>query len=495
MMAVETLNPGMPLSQLLAGWADVPINADVHIGGVALDSRRVQPGDVFIAVRGRQADGRAFIADALHHGAVAVVVEGEIPETLVRHHVAAVSVDDLAARAGLIAARFYGEPSRDLRMVGITGTNGKTSVASYCAQALSADAVSCGLIGTLGYGVYGRLETGPTTTPDPVSLQQLLARLRNDGVHHAVMEVSSHALEQGRINGTVFELAVFTNLSRDHLDYHADMEAYGSAKRRLFELECLRHGLVNIDDAFGREILATAKVPMLSYSLDSAAADLHARIVERARSHMKIEMHTPWGNGEVTAGLSGAFNAANLLATLGVLCLLDIPFENALTRLSGIRPAPGRMQLFGGDHQPLVVVDYAHTPDALTQALQTLRADCRGRLWCVFGCGGERDTGKRPLMGAAAEQHADYVVITSDNPRAEEPQQIIAGILAGVSNPEAVLVEPDRRGAIAMALEKARTEDTVLIAGKGHETWQEIAGVRHPFSDQQVVQACLQGRQ
>lgn len=495
MMAAETLKPGIPLSQLLAGWTDVPISADVQVSGVALDSRRVKPGDVFIAIRGRQADGRAFIADALHHGAVAVIVEGDIPETLVRQHIAAVAMNDLSMRIGEIAARFHGEPSRELQVVGITGTNGKTSVASYCAQALAAEAGGCGLFGTLGYGVYGNLEPAVTTTPDAITLQRLLAGMRDNGVRRAVMEVSSHALEQGRINGTVFDTAVFTNLSRDHLDYHADMTAYSAAKRRLFEWQGLRHGLINIDDAFGREILATAHTDLLSYSLTSATADLHARIRERTRTHMQIEMNTPWGSGMVTAGLSGAFNAANLLATLGVLCLLDVPFASALERLESIRSAPGRMQLLGGGSQPLVVIDYAHSPDALAQALQTLRADCRGRLWCVFGCGGDRDSGKRPLMAAAAEQHADQLVITSDNPRSEDPQQIIVQILAGLEHAGAALVESDRARAIAMAIRAADPADTILVAGKGHETYQEIAGVRHPFSDQRTVQACLQDQQ
>lgn len=494
MMAAETLQPGMPLSQLLAGWASVPINADVHVTGVALDSRCVKPGDVFLACRGSREDGRAFIADALHHGAVAIVVDEEVPEALARQNVPAVAVTGLGQRAGEIAARFYGNPSADMKVAGITGTNGKTSIASYCAQALAALDTACGLFGTLGYGRYGELQPATTTTPDPITLQRMLAELYANGVGHVIMEVSSHALEQGRVNGTVFDIAVFTNLSRDHLDYHAGMDAYAAAKRRLFDWPGLHSGLVNIDDAFGRELLKTGDKRLLGYSTRSPAADLHAVIAGRTRAHMQLDVNTPWGQGPVTVGLTGSFNAMNVLATVGVLCLLGIPFESALRSVESIHSAPGRMQLLGGNGQPLVVVDYAHTPDALAQVLDSLRADCRGKLWCVFGCGGERDTGKRPLMAAAAEKYADRIVITSDNPRGEDPARIIEAIRAGLSQPELAQVEPDRARAIAGTISQAGSDDTILVAGKGHETYQEIAGERYPFSDSQVAQACLRDR-
>ena len=494
MMAAATLQPGMPLSQLLAGWGAVPIDADVHVTGVALDSRQVKPGDVFLACRGSRADGSNFIADALHNGAIAVVLDGKVPETLARQNIAAVAVDDLPSHVGEIAARFYGEPSAAMQVVGITGTNGKTSITSYCAQALAAAGRPSGLFGTLGYGVYGALQSGNTTTPDPITLQRLLAEMHADGIGYAVMEVSSHALEQRRIAGTAIDIAVFTNLSRDHLDYHPDMTAYGEAKRRLFEWPGLRYGLINQDDTFGRELLASKDGRWLSYSVTSRDADLFAEIVERGRDRMRLAFHTPWGNGTTTVGLVGDFNAANVLATLGVLCLLEVPWQTALDSLAAIQPAPGRMQLLGGISQPLVVVDYAHTPDALAQTLASLRPDCRGRLWCVFGCGGERDTGKRPLMATAAEQQADRLIITSDNPRGEDPDAIIQAIKNGLSRPDSAWVEPDRAKAITMAIQQAADDDTVLIAGKGHETYQEVAGVRHPFSDSQVAQTCLQAR-
>ncbi len=495
MMAAETLKPGMPLSQLLAGWSTVPISADVHVTGVALDSRQVKPGDVFLACRGSRIDGSAFIADALHNGAIAVVLDGQVPETLVRQNIAAVAIDNLPQRVGDIAARFYGDPSADMKVVGITGTNGKTSISSYCAQSLAAMEIASGLFGTLGYGVYGELQPGTTTTPDPITLQRKLAEMRAAGVEHVLMEVSSHALDQGRVNGTAFDIAVLTNLSRDHLDYHADMDAYASAKRRLFDWPGLRHGLINRDDAFGRELLAAGDDRLLGFGMQSPDADLYAVINERGRSHMQLELRTPWGQGTAMVGLTGDFNAANVLTTLGVLCLLDIPWETALESLAAVQPAPGRMQLLGGETQPLVVIDYAHTPAALAQTLASLRSDCRGRLWCVFGCGGERDTGKRPLMAAVAEQHADHIIITSDNPRGEEPEHIIQDICAGLTRPDVVQVEPDRGRAIETAIHQADNNDTVLIAGKGHETYQDIAGVRYPFSDSHAAQACLQARQ
>lgn len=495
MIAAERLSHGMRLSRLLADLAQVPANADIRVTGVALDSRRVQPGDVFLAYRGRRHDGRHHIAEALKAGAVAVVVEDALPEALVRRNAAAVAVPALAQRTGDIAARFYGHPSRSLELIGITGTNGKTSVASYLAQALSDTDTECGLFGTLGYGVVGDLQPALTTTPDPVTLQQTLARLRDRGVRHAVMEVSSHALDQGRVNGVNFAIAVFTNLSRDHLDYHSDLAAYSAAKRRLFEWPGLRHGLINCDDAFGRELLAGNKGQMLAYSLESTQADLYARVSRPGRARLQLDVATPWGNGRCTAGLSGRFNASNLLAALGVLCLLDIPLAEALTRLARVRPPPGRMQVLGGNGWPLVVVDYAHTPEALAQALMALRDECVGRLWCVFGCGGDRDAGKRPLMGAAAEHHADRLVITSDNPRSERPEAIIGAIRAGLTAPDQAIVEVDRRRAIGQAIGLARADDIILIAGKGHESYQEIGGIRYPFSDQQVVQASLQGAQ
>ncbi len=495
MMAAETLKPGMPLSQLLADWASVPIAADVRVTGIALDSRQVRPGDVFVACRGEQADGRAFIADALHAGAVAVLLEDAVPETLARQNVAAVSVPDLAQRVGAIAARFYGDPSQAMNVIGVTGTNGKTSITSYVAQALGAAVGDCGVFGTLGYGPYRQLQPATTTTPDPITLQRLLAELRAAAVANVVMEVSSHALAQARVAGTAFDIAVFTNLSRDHLDYHADMADYAAAKRRLFAWPGLRHALINVDDDFGRTLLQEqTDAQRLAYSLEDSSADLYAQIRARDRQSMTLAVTTPWGQGEFSASLSGSFNAANLLASLGVLCLSGVAFDTALACLAQIQPAPGRMQSFGGDGQPLVVVDYAHTPAALALVLAGLRADCGGELWCVFGCGGDRDRGKRPLMAQAAEAHADRLLVTSDNPRFESPQQIVAEICAGLQQHRQVRVEVDRAAAIRHAIEHAAPADTILIAGKGHEDYQDIAGVRQPFSDSQIVQQCLRER-
>lgn len=495
MMVAQSLKPGMPLSQLLAGWTVVPLTANVRVTGVTLDSRCVQPGDVFLAYRGSRADGRAFVADALYAGAGAVVMEGDLPETLARHNVAAVALPDLAHRAGAIAARFYGEPSTHMNVIGVTGTNGKTSIACYIAQVLGDGSQGCGLFGTLGYGRYGQLQAAVTTTPDAVTLQRLLAELLADGVDQAVMEVSSHALAQGRANGMAYRIAVFTNLSRDHLDYHADMNDYAAAKRKLFEWPGLQYGLINADDTFGRELLQTTRqAQQFSYSLEDPKADLYAAITRRDREQMTLAVTTPWGSGELTVALSGRFNAANVLASLGAVCLSGVPFEQALYRLSRLQPAPGRMQTFGGDAQPLVVVDYAHTPEALAQALLALREVGRGELWCVFGCGGDRDKGKRPLMAAAAEAHADHLLLTSDNPRTEAPQQILDDMCAGLKQPGRARMQVDRALAIREAILQATAADTVLVAGKGHEDYQDIAGVRHPFSDTDTVRRCLEQR-
>jgi UDP-N-acetylmuramoyl-L-alanyl-D-glutamate--2,6-diaminopimelate ligase len=499
MMVAPTTHTGMQLGELLAGIAALPAVRDVLVTGIALDSRKVRPGDLFLACPGRNSDGRSYIPQALRAGAAAIAIQADqVPETLEHQGLAAVAVPDLAQRAGLIAARFYGEPSRALQLTGVTGTNGKTSVAWYLAQSLSVDSHRCGLLGTLGYGIYGEpLTAALNTTPDPVNLQAWLAQWRAQGLRQGVLEVSSHALDQGRVNGVVFDTAVFTNLTRDHLDYHTDMSDYAAAKRRLFCFPELRHAVINLDDPFGRELAAAlpADVQLTAYGLESPNADIKGEIVSADRNNLEVAVSSDWGAGRLQAALSGRFNAGNLLAVLAVLLLRGVAFEQALQRLSRVQPPPGRMQTFGGGAHALVIVDYAHTPDALAQVLQALRAQCRGRLWCVFGCGGDRDHGKRPEMGAVAECYADQVVLTSDNPRSEAPEHIIADILAGLHRPEVARVEPDRALAITHAIQSAAPADTILIAGEGHETDQEIAGVRHPFSDQQVVQACLQSSQ
>ena len=493
------------LSVLLQGLAGVAAEADREIGGLETDSRRVARGDLFLACAGTRTHGAVYIGDAVRAGAAAVAYEpaagvdpragGDFPG------VPLVGVAGLGRQLGVIAARFYDEPSRDMMVVGITGTNGKTSCCHYLAQALIRDGAPCGVIGTLGYGAYGALHPGGYTTPDAVTLQGELAAMRAAGIRRVAMEVSSHALEQERTQGVAFDGAIFTNLTRDHLDYHGDLTAYAQAKRKLFLVPGLSYAVINHDDAFGRELLAGLARPLVAvrYGLDDEVrrADggryVHAAIVRRDLSGMELQIRSSWGEGRLHTALLGQFNAGNLLAVLSMLLLMELPFEDALGRLAGLRAVPGRMERFGGSGtQPLVIVDYAHTPDALKQVLQTLRPHCAGRLWCVFGCGGDRDRGKRPLMGATAAHYADHVVVTSDNPRHEDPQAIIEQILAGLDRADAVERVPDRAQALRRAIAGARSGDIVLVAGKGHEEYQQVGDARLPFSDREQVLRLLE---
>lgn len=491
------------LSALLRDFAAVPAPLDRVVNGIQIDSRRVQPGHLFLACNGLQHRGRDFIVDALARGAAAVAYEAEPGEpplpALSTGGVPQVAVAALAQRAGGIAERFYGEPSRDLFMIGVTGTNGKTSCSHYLAQALHDTQQPCGVIGTVGNGLLGDLHAGTHTTPDAVSLHALLAELRDNGATRVAMEVSSHALDQGRVNAVAFDVAVFTNLTRDHLDYHGDMASYGAAKRKLFQLAGLRHAVINGDDAFGRALLASlpAEVAAVSYGRSDAVATaiphVRAHAVESHDDGLRMAVTSPWGDGEAELPLLGEFNASNVLAVLATLLAMGFDFHDALRRLGRLQPVTGRMQRFGGGTAPLVVVDYAHTPDALEHALGALRAHTRGRLWCVFGCGGDRDRGKRPLMGAVAARLADCVVVTDDNPRGEDPAHITDEIMRGVGGKADVAVIHDRAAAIAHALAHAAVADVVLIAGKGHETYQQIGTQFLPFSDQAVVQRLLSG--
>lgn len=507
LMAAQRSDTDEPLrlSTLLQDLADIPVGSDRAIMGLTADSRRVRPGDLFFACRGRKATGHDFISEAVRYGAVAVVYDAPlvtVPQ--VPLGVPLIGVQDLAFKIGIIADRFYGSPSRDLSVVGVTGTNGKTSTTHFIAHALSKGvAVPCGLIGTLGNGLYGNLAPGLHTTPDAVSLQAFLAEARDAGSRHAVMEVSSHGLAQGRVEGVHFDIAVFTNLTRDHLDYHGDMASYARAKRRLFTFPGLRSAVINLDDAEGWTLLEFlgGDVGVIGYTLSPHAVDverklsaarsaalLQAQIHTNTRAGLELDISSNFGRGRLSSRLLGSFNASNLLAALGVLLASGLSFEEALGRLATVRPIAGRLEGFGGhDGKPLVVVDYAHTPDALEKALTTLRSVCTGRLWCVFGCGGNRDRGKRPQMGAIAERLANRVVITDDNPRDEDPAEIAAEILAGTQQSAHISVIHARAEATAFAVGSAAADDVVLIAGKGHEDYQEARGQRRPYSDRQQV--------
>ena len=481
------------LGELLRGHAVIDTRSERGIGDLASDSRSVRPGTLFFARAGRQVDGADFISTALGAGAPAVVREGPAGVRLLDGGGVEVRVTDLGACMADVACRFHDDPGAAMKMVGVTGTNGKTSVSHFIAAVLHRDSEPCGLLGTLGGGLYGDLSAGLHTTPDVLAVYASLAGMRDAGATHAVMEVSSHALDQGRVRGVCFDTAVFTNLSRDHLDYHADMQEYGRAKRQLFETDGLRHAVLNLDDAHGRELARglAAGVALLGYALDSSAdAAVRGEILSLGVDGLRLVVTTPWGDGEIHSRLAGRFNAANLLAALTTLGALGLPLARILDGLSQVPAPPGRMECLGGSGQPLVVVDYAHTPDALATVLAALRPQCDGRLWCVFGCGGERDRGKRALMGEAARRLADRLVVTDDNPRGEDADGIVADILAGMDT-AGVEVERDRAAAIAMAVAEAKVGDIVLVAGKGHEPYQEVAGSRLPFSDVAAVRAAL----
>ena len=458
------------------------------------DSRAVRPGDVFVAIKGHRVDGRDYIAAALERGAAAVLAEsgkkvrcGGTP---------LIEVERLDLLAGDIAHLVYGRPSERLWMAGVTGTNGKTSVSQWIAQAMNAWDCKCAVVGTLGNGFPGALAESANTTPDAIGLHGALAGYLEHGAVACAMEVSSIGLDQGRINGVNFDVAVFTNLTRDHLEYHGSMEAYGEAKARLFEMPGLGAAVINLDDAFGRELAARLKgaVRTIGYTLeDRGGTDqvLAARHLEMTATGLAFELD----GVRCTAPLIGRFNASNLLAVIGALLAGDEKLADIAAVLPQLQPPPGRMQALGGVHQPLVVVDYAHSPDALDKALTALRETAQARggmLVCVFGCGGDRDAGKRPQMGAIAERLADRVIVTSDNPRSESPAAIIASILGGMERQAEV--EADRAAAIEAAVLAADVRDVVLVAGKGHEPYQEVAGMRHAFSDVETAKSALGAR-
>ena len=465
---------------------------DLLIRELTLDSRNVRAGDLFLAVPGAKFDGRAHIADALQRGAAAVAYEVEGATVLPLTDVPLIPVKGLAAQLSDIAGRFYGDPSRQLNLLGVTGTNGKTSVTQLVAQALDVLGQRCGLIGTLGTGFYGDLQSGRLTTPDPIAVQSTLYDLKKQGAKAVAMEVSSHALEQGRVAALAFDIAVMTNLSRDHLDYHGSMEAYEAAKAKLFAWRSLRCQVVNLDDDFGRRLaedfarrpsVDLVETRLLSYSLENPDASLFCREAVFSDDGVRATLVTAQGERTLRSQLLGRFNLSNMLAAVATLLALDYALDEILEVTPRLQGPVGRMQRLGGGQKPLVVVDYAHTPDALEKVLEAMRPHVEGRLVCLFGCGGDRDRGKRPLMAAVAERLADAVWVTDDNPRTEAPAQIVADIRAGFKAPEQVQFIHGRGDAIARLVAQAEAADVVVLAGKGHEDYQEIMGVRQPFSD------------
>ncbi len=491
----------MHLSQLLMDF-DVAVKADPVIKGLCQDSRQLQPGDLFFAYPGRGNDGRHFISEAIAKGAAAILFEpeGNVSIDVNLAPIPIMALAHLTTQLGPIAARFYDYPSRYLPVIGITGTNGKTSCTHFLADCLQQLQKPCGVIGTLGNGFYGDLKAGQLTTPDAIELQQLLANFRDEQAQAVVMEVSSHRLAQQRLNGTEFSVAAFTNLTRDHLDYHGTMNAYAQAKRSFFDLPGVQQAILNADDPYAQQWLTelAEQLPVYAYSLNkprSAWSHIPHVTVKKFyfnQQGLQAEIDTPWGEVFIeNPYLMGQFNLSNLLLILTLLKSLHFSLAEISQVISKLKGVKGRMQAFHTTGKPLVVVDYAHTPDALQQVLRALRPHCPGELYCLFGCGGDRDKGKRPIMAKIAEQEADRIIVTSDNPRHEDPLQILRDIQQGFTDKKPIHRELDRQRAIAYAIATARPSDVVLIAGKGHEDYQLIKGIKYPFDDVLEVQRLL----
>jgi UDP-N-acetylmuramoyl-L-alanyl-D-glutamate--2,6-diaminopimelate ligase len=456
------------------------------VSEVAFDSRVVPPGALFFCVRGAKADGHAFAADASRAGAAALVVERWLPEV----DVPQVLVPSVRAVMGPMSAVVFGRPAEAMTMVGVTGTNGKTTITYLLESVFEAAGLRSGAIGTIGARVGGRPVPLDRTTPEAPDLHRLLARMRDAGVHAVAMEVSSHALDQHRAAGVVFDVAIFTNLSRDHLDYHPTMEAYFEAKARLFTPTHARRGVVNGEDAYGRRLLKDASIPLSSFALEGEA-DLRADGVEVDVEGLSFTVE----GLAVRSHLRGRFNAANCLGALAAARALAIDDAAAVRGIEAVRGVPGRLEPIDAGQNFLLMVDYAHTPDSILSVLKAARPLTSGRLIVVFGCGGDRDHAKRPLMGAAATANADLTILTSDNPRSEDPLAIIGEIEPGAREGGGVFsIEPDRRAAIERAVGEAREGDVVIIAGKGHEPYQELAGSTIDFDDREVAREALVAR-
>jgi len=461
---------------------------------ITADSRQVVPGALFLAYAGESADGRAYIADAINNGASAILWE---PEGFIwdkNWQVENKPVVSLKQEAGVIADQFYASPSSQLWMVGVTGTNGKTSVTQWLGQCFDYLGRQTAVVGTLGNGLLNQLTPTANTTPDALLLQKLLASYVEQKADVVAMEVSSHGLSQGRVNGVQFDVAVLTNLTRDHLDYHGTVENYALAKEKLFKWDSLQSVVLNSDDDFGQAIkqkLSNSAVKVLTYGIDSGG--VRASNIRFDNGAIQLMVTTPNGQAEMQVDLVGRFNVYNVLAVLATLLVSDVAFDDAIDAVKHLKPLNGRMQQFGGGNLPLVIVDYAHTPDSLENVLLALKEEAKQALICVFGCGGNRDQGKRPLMGKVASALADSVIVTTDNPRHERAEDIIQAILKGITGE--CIVEADRAKAIALAIANAQVDDVVLIAGKGHEDYQEIAGEKHHFSDVEQVELALQAYQ
>ncbi|MCH1931931.1 UDP-N-acetylmuramoyl-L-alanyl-D-glutamate--2,6-diaminopimelate ligase [Shewanella sp. A25] len=488
----------MLLQELLAPW--FPFAGEQRFSHLTLDSRAVSRGDVFLALPGHKVDGRQFIEKAFALGAVAVLVHtdnsDEQGKVVASGNSDAVQIYfyGLSQQVSKLAAVRYPvvkAAEQAMGVIGITGTNGKTSTSQLCAQLVTLLSGKAAVMGTLGNGLWGELVDSGNTTADAITLMHQLHDFAAKGVTSCAMEVSSHGLVQGRVEAVPFDVAVFTNLTRDHLDYHGDMQSYAAAKQRLFRFEALRHGLLNLDDPVGAAwVCELNDVPakMWGFSIEGHPnAAFYTKDAKFNDQGVQATLVWPEGEVEIRSPLLGAFNLANLLAALSALYLQGLDMRALAAEVPKLVPVAGRMERFTTANNITLVVDYAHTPDAIEQALNALRRHCAGELWCVFGCGGDRDKGKRPLMGQAAEQFADRIMVTSDNSRSEDPNQIIADIIHGLSHPSQALSEVDRVSAIKQVVSLAKPGDVILLAGKGHETYQEAAGVRHDYDERALA--------
>ena len=507
MNTVEQLNSNGVLLDLINGLVSlpdpVPSAVNIVATGIQMDSRLLQKGDLFLACFGNNHDAREYINEAVEMGVAAVLAEsgGEWQGVRIIQDIAVIAIENLSAKLGEIAARFYSHPSQKLSVIGITGTNGKTSCSQFIAQALANSGFSCGTMGTLGYGVYGKLKETQLTTPSPVFMQMALAEMAQDGIYPVVMEVSSVGLHQRRVAAVKFDTAIFTNLTRDHLDYHESMEAYGNNKKKLFTTEGLSRAIINLDDPYALSVInaIAPSVDVCTYSLKNSAATVYAESLSLTQKGFEARIVTPIGAGTLKGRLFGRFNVSNLLAVVTTLINYlpkkrAIDIEQLCELVSRLSSVTGRMEIISDFEEITAVVDYAHTPEGLRSALKGLADHFSGNIWCVFGCGGNRDKGKRPIMGEIAEAFADRLIIADDNPRNEDGDDIVQHILSGMSNPEEAIIERNREKAIAYAIANAEPGDVVVIAGKGHETYQDVGSSRLIFSDANQVRLALQAR-
>lgn len=472
-------------------------DSSLPIQSIAIDSRQVTQKGLFFAYPGYAADGRAYIPQAVTKGASVVVCDNRdnyLLDTSSFNGTIFLSIANVRELVGLVAARFFENPSQSMKVIGVTGTNGKTSITHFIAQALKHYQMNCAVLGTLGNGLIDALQASERTTLDAIHLQKILHEFKQQAIKYVAMEVSSHALSQCRVNGMYFDTAVLSQVTRDHLDYHQNMDDYKKAKSLLFSHPHLKNAVINADDALGKELIKQHEknLSIISYSFSKpicAEKSIYVTSLYANPAGFEVTVNGSWGQGQFSSPLLGQFNVSNLLAVIGVLLSQGLSFKHALAACEHLQGVAGRMQSFGGGNSPRVVVDYAHTPDALEKVLQTLRIHCQNKLWCVFGCGGERDRGKRPEMGKVASTLADRVIVTNDNPRSESPEKIAEQISSGLANRIEIIL--DRAEAINTAVHSANTGDIVLVAGKGHEDFQIIGSEKLPFNDAQQVKAAL----